>query len=188
MPRNLGLALLQNLYEIADTYFAAIHQIEQPQPCRIGERSEQANQVERFGETAHGKNIRLDRYVHQEYICIDAYERWSRCRVNPCNRINPPSVTSTAPSPGALPNPASLPAAIQPSAAATPSPGISMAKARRAACRRTPSSPPSAAATPPRSSTSSPARRSSTSAPAGASTCCSPRAASAPRAKPTAST
>jgi hypothetical protein len=43
---DLGLALLQNLYKIANAHLLPIHQIQQTETCRIGKRSKQANQVE----------------------------------------------------------------------------------------------------------------------------------------------
>jgi hypothetical protein len=63
MPRNLGLALLENFNEVADADLAAIHEIEQAEASAVGKRSEEAGQVERFGRARHFYNIRLDRYV-----------------------------------------------------------------------------------------------------------------------------
>lgn len=45
MAGYLGLALLQNLHEIADTDFAAIHEIEQAQTGGVGKSGKEANQV-----------------------------------------------------------------------------------------------------------------------------------------------
>jgi hypothetical protein len=45
MPGYFWLALFQNLDEVANTHLAAIHKIEQPEPCRIGQRGEQANKI-----------------------------------------------------------------------------------------------------------------------------------------------
>jgi hypothetical protein len=40
MPRNLRLALVQNLYEVANTHLTAIHEVQQPEARRVCESGE----------------------------------------------------------------------------------------------------------------------------------------------------
>lgn len=63
VSRYLRLALLQNFDKVADAHFAAVHEVEQTKAGRVGEGGEEANQIRRFGGTAHFFNIRLDGYV-----------------------------------------------------------------------------------------------------------------------------
>ena len=49
MPRYLGLALLQNLDEVADADLSAVHQVEQPETRAVGQSGKQAGQVEGGG-------------------------------------------------------------------------------------------------------------------------------------------
>ena len=50
---DLGLALPEDLDEIADADFAAVHQVEQPEACGIGKSGEEASQIEGFGGAGH---------------------------------------------------------------------------------------------------------------------------------------
>lgn len=53
MPRNLGLTLPEYLNEIADTEFAAVHQVEQTQAGAIRERGKEQGQIKGFGGGIH---------------------------------------------------------------------------------------------------------------------------------------
>jgi len=69
MPRNLGLALSEDLDEIADANLPPIHQIEQPQAGAIGEGRKQQRQVIRLGRTNHNFIIyALTDMSSREYI------------------------------------------------------------------------------------------------------------------------
>lgn len=45
MPGNLGLALPENLDEVADADLSAIHEVQQPKPGAVRQRSKQQRQV-----------------------------------------------------------------------------------------------------------------------------------------------
>lgn len=45
VPRDLGLALTEDLDEVADADFAAIHEVEQAQTRAIGEGGEERSQI-----------------------------------------------------------------------------------------------------------------------------------------------
>src|ERR1700739_2068193 len=53
VPRDLGLALSQDLHEITDTHFLTVHQVQQPETGAIGERGKQQRQVVVLREIAH---------------------------------------------------------------------------------------------------------------------------------------
>ena len=53
MARNLGLALVQNLDEIADTHLSSVHQVQEPEPGAVRERGKQQRQVVAFRGTVH---------------------------------------------------------------------------------------------------------------------------------------
>jgi hypothetical protein len=40
VPGDLRLPLLENLYEVADTYLASVHKVQQSQTSGVGERGE----------------------------------------------------------------------------------------------------------------------------------------------------
>ena len=48
-----GLALAENLDQIADADLAAYHQVEQAQASEVGQRREETVQADRFGAAAH---------------------------------------------------------------------------------------------------------------------------------------
>lgn len=53
MSRNLRLALLQNLHEVADADFSSCHEVEEAQTSRVGERREQDHKIEGFSALRH---------------------------------------------------------------------------------------------------------------------------------------
>ena len=53
MPRNLRLALAQDLDQVADTHFLTHHEIKKAQPCPVGERSKQGNHIVGFHPRTH---------------------------------------------------------------------------------------------------------------------------------------
>jgi len=53
MPGYLGLALLEDLDEVADADLAAVHEIEQAEAGVVGQRREETNQVEGCRGVAH---------------------------------------------------------------------------------------------------------------------------------------
>src|ERR1700744_3581342 len=64
MPGYLRLRLPQHLDEVADANLLLAHQVQQPQPCPVAQRLEEALHVERFRR--HGSHyICLDEYVHR---------------------------------------------------------------------------------------------------------------------------
>lgn len=72
MPGYLRLALLQDLHEVADTDFPAVHEIQQAQTGWVRQRREQPWKIER-ARFLHSLNIRLDRYVSGPYIRLSRY-------------------------------------------------------------------------------------------------------------------
>lgn len=86
VARNLGLALAQNLNEIADAHLPAVHQVQQPEPGAVTERGKQQRKVVAFRRSVHisiiyaltdmssGEYIRLS-------ICIEEMEMESTINV-----------------------------------------------------------------------------------------------------------
>src|SRR5213080_1167581 len=76
MPGDLRLRSANHFSEVADAYLLFGHQVQQPQPGRISECTEEF--VERYCLVlcaGHGTHyIRLDRYVALAYVCIRLYE------------------------------------------------------------------------------------------------------------------
>ena len=66
MPRDLRLTLLENLDEEADADFAPMHEVEQPQPGRVGEGGKELWQVDCLGSAKHLSNVPLDRGIVPE--------------------------------------------------------------------------------------------------------------------------
>lgn len=64
MPGYFGLGLIQNFYEITDADFLIPHEIQEPQPCIITQRLEEALHVEALILDLHENNyIRIDECV-----------------------------------------------------------------------------------------------------------------------------
>ena len=79
MSRDLGLALTQNLNEIADTNFAPIHKIEQTQSCTVSQGGKQRNEVRSWAGACHGSIIyALTDMLKKEYIRFGIYEETAR--------------------------------------------------------------------------------------------------------------
>lgn len=53
VTRNLGLALPENLDEVADAHLSAIHEVQQPEPGAVRQRSEQERQIASLGRAFH---------------------------------------------------------------------------------------------------------------------------------------
>ena len=85
MPRNLRLTLPQNLHQVADTHFLAVHQIQEPEPGAIGERGKQEGQVIVLRRVTHISIICALTYMSSgEYICFSVCEEtqsWNRIQV-----------------------------------------------------------------------------------------------------------
>jgi len=82
VTRNLGLALPENLDEVANAHFPAIHQVQQPEPGAIGERGKQERQIEGLRGAFHSSMIyALTDVSSESYIRFSVYEEarsWSR--------------------------------------------------------------------------------------------------------------
>ena len=75
MAGDLGLALAQNLHQVADTNLAACNQIQQAQACGVGEGGKERNQGRRGGPGFHTSMIYgLTNMSRKEYIRFNTYE------------------------------------------------------------------------------------------------------------------
>lgn len=53
VTRNFGLALPENLDKVANAHLSSIHQVQQPEPGAIRERSEEKSQIVGFRRAIH---------------------------------------------------------------------------------------------------------------------------------------
>ncbi len=73
MPGDLGLALAEDLDEVADAHLPSIHEVQQPQTGAIGERRKEKCEVCVFGERLHDSIIYALTNVNGENIFVLAY-------------------------------------------------------------------------------------------------------------------
>src|SRR5208337_2168149 len=75
VSRNLGLALPEDLDEIADAHFPSVHEVQQSQASAIAERRKQHGKVVGFAGRVHATIVyALTNMSNREYI------RFSECK------------------------------------------------------------------------------------------------------------
>lgn len=75
MAGNLGLALAQNLDQVADAHFATSDEIQQAQACSVDKGGKQGNEIRRSGPNTHESIIYgLTDMSISRYIRVDVYE------------------------------------------------------------------------------------------------------------------
>ena len=69
VARDLGLGLVEDFNEVADTDFPAGQEVQEAQAGGIGQGGEELGQIRRLRGGAHSVHyIRIDRYNPREYI------------------------------------------------------------------------------------------------------------------------
>ena len=79
---DFGLPLLQDFDEVADADLSTFHQVEQTEAGRVGECSEDLDEIDGLGAVSHTSNIYALTNVFREDIFAKAYMKEVRqCRI-----------------------------------------------------------------------------------------------------------